>query len=75
MLGHTTKLVNKLFFASILLSGLYAQAQVFEVTNTNDSGTGSLRQAIISANSFIGSNPQIVFNIPFPATHTTADWQ
>ena len=35
----------------------------FEVINTNDSGTGSLRQAILNANAISGSHT-ITFNIP-----------
>ncbi len=35
----------------------------FTVTNVNDSGAGSLRQAILDANAVIGSNT-ITFNIP-----------
>ncbi len=36
---------------------------VFTVTNTNNSGAGSLRQAILDANAFAGADT-IVFNIP-----------
>jgi len=39
----------------------------FTVTNTNDSGPGSLRQAIDDAN-FVGGT--ITFNIPGPGVHT-----
>ena len=38
------------------------------VTNTNDSGTGSLRQAITDANSMGGGT--INFNIPGSGVHT-----
>src|SRR5262249_50498578 len=41
---------------------------VFTVTNTNDSGTGSLRQAITDANSMGGGT--INFNIPGAGVHT-----
>jgi len=41
---------------------------VFTVTNTNDSGTGSLRQAILDANSMGGG--MINFNIPGGGVHT-----
>src|SRR5215470_14791525 len=41
---------------------------VFTVTNTNDSGTGSLRQAITDANSMGGGT--INFNIPGTGVHT-----
>jgi hypothetical protein len=40
----------------------------FTVTNTNDSGTGSLRQAILDANSMGGGTIQ--FNIPGAGVHT-----
>src|SRR5256886_7587443 len=40
----------------------------FTVTNTNDSGTGSLRQAILDANSMGGGT--INFNIPGSGVHT-----
>ena len=39
-------------------------AATFTVTNTNDSGAGSLRQAINNANSVILSFDVIEFNIP-----------
>src|SRR5439155_20729254 len=41
---------------------------VFTVTNTSDSGTGSLRQAITDANSMGGGT--INFNIPGSGVHT-----
>ena len=41
---------------------------VFTVTNTNDSGAGSLRQAILDANSMGGGT--IEFNIPNGGVHT-----
>jgi trimeric autotransporter adhesin len=41
----------------------------FTVLNTNDSGLGSLRQAIIDANSASGAT-KIVFNIPGTGVHT-----
>jgi hypothetical protein len=41
---------------------------VFTVTNTNDSGTGSLRQAITDANGMGGGT--ITFNIPGGGVHT-----
>ena len=42
------------------------------VTNTNDSGTGSLRQAILNANRMVnGATPDgITFNIPGAGVHT-----
>jgi len=40
------------------------------VTNTNDSGPGSLRQAIITANAHTGFRDEITFNIPGAGVHT-----
>jgi len=42
--------------------------QTFTVTNTNDSGAGSLRQAIIDANANAGFADTIEFNIPGSGT-------
>lgn len=42
-----------------------ATRQSFVVTNTNDHGSGSLRNAIINANATLGTDT-IVFNIPGP---------
>lgn len=41
----------------------------FVVTNTNDSGAGSLRQAILNANANVGDD-LITFQIPGPGPHT-----
>lgn len=51
-------------FFIVLLCSKFANSAVFTVTNTNDSGTGSLRAAITSANITPGSPHSIVFNIP-----------
>src|SRR5689334_3217321 len=40
------------------------------VTNTDDSGPGSLRQAIIDSNASIGIRDTIAFNISGAGTHT-----
>src|ERR1044071_5633282 len=45
------------------------RAAGFVVTNTNDSGAGSLRQAIIDANATSGPD-DITFNIPGSGVHT-----
>ncbi len=45
-------------------------AQTFTVTNTNDSGPGSLRQALLDANATIGALDTISFNIPGAGPHT-----
>ena len=50
---------------------LTAKAATFTVTNTNDSGAGSLRQAILDANANLGAD-QISFNIPGVGVHTIA---
>ncbi len=42
----------------------------FVVINTNDSGAGSLRQAILNANANNGLNDTINFNIPGAGLHT-----
>ncbi len=46
-----------------------ASAATFTVTNTNDSGAGSLRQAILDANASAGLDT-IAFNIPGSGVHT-----
>lgn len=38
------------------------------VTNTNDSGTGSLREAILTSNASTGTKETIAFNIPVPSS-------
>ncbi len=48
-----------------------APAATFTVTNANDSGPGSLRQAILDANSGSGAD-MIVFNIPGAGVHTVS---
>jgi CSLREA domain-containing protein len=52
----------------------YQAANIFLVTNSNDSGTGSLRQAILDANAVPnGVGPdRIHFNIPGAGVHTIA---
>ena len=46
-----------------------AVGTVYTVSNTNDSGAGSLRQAILDANAHAGADT-IVFNIPGTGVHT-----
>src|SRR5947209_3346183 len=41
----------------------------FQVTNTGDSGAGSIRQAILDANAAVGAD-NITFNIPGAGVHT-----
>ncbi|MEY2565156.1 MAG: hypothetical protein QOH88_3349 [Verrucomicrobiota bacterium] len=54
------------------LSLVPASADTFLVTNTNDSGAGSLRQAITAANAHPNSAgvDVIAFNVPGPGVHT-----
>ncbi|MEX0879800.1 MAG: Calx-beta domain-containing protein, partial [Thermoanaerobaculia bacterium] len=47
----------------------FVHAATFNVTNTSDSGAGSLRQAILDANTAIGTDT-IAFNIPGAGVHT-----
>ncbi|HSH39386.1 MAG TPA: hypothetical protein VK993_11425 [Chthoniobacterales bacterium] len=54
--------------AMLLLTGTAAAAD-FVVTNTQDNGPGSLRQAILDANESAGAD-RIVFNIPGAGVHT-----
>jgi hypothetical protein len=51
-----------LIVASICVLAIAAQANVFNVTSANDSGAGSLRQAILDANSHSGADT-IFFSI------------
>jgi len=46
-----------------------ATRQMFVVTNANDHGAGSLRQAILDANATIGTDT-IIFNVPGSGVHT-----
>src|SRR6185295_15233851 len=51
---------------SVLTTAAFA---TFAVTNTNDSGVGSLRQAVVDANNNPGAD-RIEFNIPGPGPYT-----
>jgi len=62
MINNKCRLViNVVIVAAIGSPGL--KADEYAVTNTNDSGSGSLRQAITDANNHIGAD-KIVFQIP-----------
>ena len=63
--------MKKIFTILVLLVGsvLGGYAATYTVTNTNDSGAGSLRQAIIDANASVGADI-INFNIPGGGTFT-----
>jgi len=53
----------------LLLLVVAARGDIFVVTNTSDSGPGSLRQAILDSNGVAGPNT-INFNIPGAGVHT-----
>ncbi len=57
------------FCAAVGLSAVSASASTFTVININDSGTGSLRQAITDANNNAGLDT-IAFSIPGSGVHT-----
>jgi hypothetical protein len=64
--------VKKILPAFLALCALRQLAAAdFTVVNTNDSGQGSLRQAITDANNTAGAD-RILFNIPGPGVHTIA---
>ena len=56
--------MRKLFFITIFCCFSTAYANDFMVTNTSDSGNGSLRNAITLACGTPGTSHQILFNIP-----------
>ena len=57
--------MKKIVLLCYLLSGIVlAQANTYTVTNCNDSGAGSLRQAMTDATSGYTGNHTISFNIP-----------
>jgi hypothetical protein len=58
-----------LFAFLLLLAASSLAADTFTVTNTSDSGAGSLRQAIDDANANPGADT-IAFNIPGAGVHT-----
>jgi uncharacterized repeat protein (TIGR01451 family) len=64
-----TKLRQGLFHGLVLVWCVSAQAATFTVTTTNDSGAGSLRQAILDANARPGPDA-IHFAIPGAGLHT-----
>lgn len=67
------KLLPTLIAAAVVVASS-AVAATFTVTNTNDTGVGSLRQAILSANAVANANPstpdRIAFNIPSSGLQT-----
>lgn len=55
---------------AVLIAPVWAEASVFTVLNTNDAGTGSLRQAVIDANADSAAPHTIQFAIPGIGPHT-----
>ena len=51
-------------------SGCLVHANVFRVTNTDDRGLGSLRQAILDANASPDTTDKIKFSIPGAGPHS-----
>jgi hypothetical protein len=56
---------NSLFFLCIMSWFVTVHADVHQVTNTHDSGPGSLRQAILDANSDVNPPRSILFDIAY----------
>ena len=61
--------MRRLVVTALLAFAFHASAATFTVTNTNDSGAGSLRQAILDANGSFGDD-LIVFAIPGSGVQT-----
>jgi hypothetical protein len=77
------KMMIKKFFVAIFLTGVFSFAAVgdagaatFTVSNSNDAGAGSLRQAVLSANAAAGADTVIfdpaVFSTPQTITLASA---
>src|SRR5438132_474984 len=62
-------LLRNLFAVAFCCATSALLASTFTVTNTNDSGAGSLRQAILDANANAGADT-IAFNIPSSGVQT-----
>lgn len=71
LLGFTFGPVNLTFnnLSASQTANFNAMRQNFVVTNTNNHGAGSLRDAIVNANATVGTDT-IVFNIPGPGVKT-----
>lgn len=63
-----TLIISAVSLLTSIISSV-ANASVFTVTNTNDSGPGSFRQAILDNNEQFDVENQIVFNIPGAGPH------
>ena len=71
LLGFTFEPINRTFnnLSVSQLAHFTATRQSFIVTNTNNHGAGSLRDAIVNANATVGADT-IIFNIPGPGVKT-----
>jgi hypothetical protein len=67
----TSTVQTLLASAIFVLAAVSAGADTYTVTNTADSGAGSLRQAILDANAHPGTDT-IAFNIPGGRVQTIA---
>lgn len=63
--------MKKLFLLALMKAFFSSQAATFMVVNTNDSGSGSLRDALVQANASAGPHT-INFNIAGTNVHTIA---
>jgi hypothetical protein len=70
--GWATRTRVGAFVVTVCLLAVPAQAVTYFVTNTNDAGAGSLRQAILEANASLTASPRIAFAIAGPGPHTIA---
>src|SRR5262249_33233351 len=68
-IGEEMSLKRVLVGFGLVLAAAALPAATFTVVNTNDSGAGSLRQAILDANGNAGLDT-ISFNIPGSGVHT-----
>lgn len=64
-------MLRNFVIGTALVAAVSASAATYTVTNVNDSGAGSLRQAILDANGNAGADT-IAFNIPGAGVHTIA---
>jgi hypothetical protein len=69
MTSHARRVLFARMVLILSLGGATASAATYTVTNTGDSGAGSLRQAMTDANAN-GGTDTIVFNIPGSGVHT-----